>query len=205
MTSKKSVNEIIMKKLPEKGFIKNKGIDDTGLHKRPQMMQIVNYLENGQERMAYPDREAKFVRNHPFMTQLDFFDMQEDQHRAWETEVRKQEAQQVAAAGGGSAAVGAAAAPTPATRTTPAAAGSVLNMLLRGRNGAGTGGGGAAVVGAGAGTSGSGGSSGSGGASGSASRGIIAAVAAAAGRTTTSSTGDHPGSHQQVLRNTRGG
>ena len=84
MTSKKSVNEIIMKKLPEKGFIKNKGIDDTGLHKRPQMMQIVNYLENGQERVAYPDREAKFIRNHPFMTQLDFFDMQEDQERAWE-------------------------------------------------------------------------------------------------------------------------
>ena len=72
MTSKKSVNEIIMKKLPEKGFIKNKGIDDTGLRKKPQMMQIVNYLENGQERMAYPDREATFVRNHPFMTQLDF-------------------------------------------------------------------------------------------------------------------------------------
>ena len=60
----------------------NKGIDDTGLHKRPQMMQIVNYLENGQEKMTYPDREAKFVRNHPFMTQLEFFDMQEDQQRA---------------------------------------------------------------------------------------------------------------------------
>ena len=68
MTSKKSVSDIIMKNLPEKGFIKNKGIDDTGLRKKPQMMQIVNYLEEGQERMVYPDREATFVRNHPFMT-----------------------------------------------------------------------------------------------------------------------------------------
>ena len=84
MTSKKSVNEIIMKTMPEQGNKRNKGIDDTGLHKRPKMMQIVNYLENGQEKMTYPDREAKFVRNHPFMTQLDFFDMQEDQERAWE-------------------------------------------------------------------------------------------------------------------------
>ena len=67
--------------MPEKGNKINKGIDDTGLHKRPQMMQIVNYLENGQEKMTYPDREAKFIRNHPFMTQLDFFDMQEDQQR----------------------------------------------------------------------------------------------------------------------------
>ena len=89
MTSKKSVNDIVMKNLPEKGFIKNKGIDDTGLRKKPQMMQIVNYLENGQEKMTYPDREAKLIRNHPFMTQLDFFDMQEEQKRAWEGEQRK--------------------------------------------------------------------------------------------------------------------
>ena len=81
MTSKESVNKIIMKNMPDKAFIKNKGMDDTGLHKRPQMMQIVNYLENGQERMAYPDCEAKFIRNHPFMTH---FDMQEDQEREWE-------------------------------------------------------------------------------------------------------------------------
>ena len=119
MTSKKSVNEIIMKKLPEKGFIKNKGIDDTGLHKRPQMMQIVNYLENGQEKMNYPDREAKFVRNHPFMTQLDFFDMQDDQQRAWEENRRKQEAQQAAAAGGQSAALGAATRPPPPKQPPP--------------------------------------------------------------------------------------
>ena len=96
-------------------MIKNKGIDYTGLHKRPQMMQIVNYLENGQEKMTYPDREARFIRNHPFMTQLDFFDMQEDQERAWEGEKRKKEAEQVATEAGTSASLVAAttAAPPP--------------------------------------------------------------------------------------------
>ena len=100
--------------MPEKGMVKNKGIDATGLHKRPQMMQIVNYLENGQEKMTYPDREAKLIRNHPFMTQLDFFDMQEDQQRAWAGEERKKEAEQVATEEGASAAIGAATAPRPA-------------------------------------------------------------------------------------------
>ncbi len=47
------------------------------------MMQIVDYLEKGQERVRFPDREAKFIRNHPFMTQLDCFDMQDDQERKW--------------------------------------------------------------------------------------------------------------------------
>ena len=60
-------------------------VDHTGLHKRPQMEEIVSYLENGQEHVRYPDREAKFIRNHPFMTQLDFFDMLEDQERERES------------------------------------------------------------------------------------------------------------------------
>ena len=111
MTTRQSINEVIVKKLPEKGNTRNKGIDHAGLHKRPQMMQIVNYLENGQEKMTYPDREAKFIRNHPFMTQLDFFDMQEEQKRAWEGEQRKKEAEKTATEEGGSAAIGAATAP----------------------------------------------------------------------------------------------
>jgi hypothetical protein len=75
---------------------KNSEINYTGLRKRPQMEQIVDYLENGQERVQYPDREAKFIRNHPFMTQLDFFDMQEEEKKAWEEEKRKQEAKEIA-------------------------------------------------------------------------------------------------------------
>ncbi len=69
--------------------------NDTGLRKRPQMEQIVNYLNNGQEHAKFPDRKAKLIRNHPFMTQLDFFDMQEDQERAWEEQKREHEAERI--------------------------------------------------------------------------------------------------------------
>ncbi len=75
MFTKRNVHQIVIEKLPEKGNRISKGIDETGLRKRPQMEQ------NGQERVRFPDREAKFIRNDPFMTQLDFFDMQEDQER----------------------------------------------------------------------------------------------------------------------------
>ena len=87
---------MVKKMLPEKGNRINQAIDHTGLHKRPQMEQIVNYLANGQEHVRFPDREAKFVRNHPFMTQLDSFDMQDDQERAWEEQKREQEAKRLA-------------------------------------------------------------------------------------------------------------
>ena len=86
---------MITEQLPPKGRL-NKGIVYSGLHKRPQMEQLVDYLVNGQERMNFPDREAKQIRNHPFMTQLDFFDMQEEQQKAWADTVRKKEAQEVA-------------------------------------------------------------------------------------------------------------
>ena len=43
-----------------------------GLRRAPQMEEIVNYLANRQEKANFPDREAKQIRNHPFMTQLDF-------------------------------------------------------------------------------------------------------------------------------------
>ena len=46
--------------------------------------------------MRYPDREAKFVRNHPYMTQLDFFDMQDQQKKAWEEQVKDKEAADIA-------------------------------------------------------------------------------------------------------------
>ena len=72
MSLKRNVNEMVKKRLPEKGNRRNQAIDHTGLHKRPQIEQIVNYLANGQEHTKFPDREAKFIRNHPFMTQLDF-------------------------------------------------------------------------------------------------------------------------------------
>ena len=67
-----------------------------GLRREPQMEEIVNYLANHQETTKFPDRKAKQIRNHPFMTQFDFFDTNEDQKRAWEEEKRKQEVKEIA-------------------------------------------------------------------------------------------------------------
>ena len=86
---------MIAAKLPQK-----RATVSNGLRKRPQFEQIVNYIANDQETIKYPNRMAKQIRNHPFMTQLDFFDMQEDQHRMWEEQVRQREVVQLAGAMG---------------------------------------------------------------------------------------------------------
>ena len=86
---------MIAAKLPQK-----RATVSNGLRKRPQFEQIVKYITNGQETIKYPNRMAKQIRNHPFMTQLDFFDMQEDQHRSWEEQVWQREAAQLAGAMG---------------------------------------------------------------------------------------------------------
>jgi hypothetical protein len=76
-----------------------------GLHREPQMEEIVNYLANHQERMRFPDRQARQIRNHPFMTQLDFFDTNEEQKRAWEVQKRKEEVKEIATQSGTSEAM----------------------------------------------------------------------------------------------------
>ena len=80
-------------------------VDYGGLRREPQMEEIVNYLANHQERMRFPDRQAKQIRNHPFMTQLDFFDTNEEQKRAWEVQQRKQEVKEIAIQAGTSEAM----------------------------------------------------------------------------------------------------
>ena len=67
-----------------------------GLRREPQLEEIVNFLSYHQETTKFPDREAKQIRNHPFLTQLDFFDTNEDQKRAWEEEKRKEEVKEIA-------------------------------------------------------------------------------------------------------------
>ena len=79
--------------------------DYGGLRREPQMWEIVHYLENNQEKRSFPDRQAKFIRNHPFMTQLDFFDMQDEQAQAWEEQNRKERQKQVAESTGSSLAL----------------------------------------------------------------------------------------------------
>lgn len=56
------------------------------------MDQIVDYLESGQERVKFPDRFAKQIRNHPYLTQLDgegMFDMQQQQENAWKQQEKE--------------------------------------------------------------------------------------------------------------------
>jgi hypothetical protein len=69
------------------------------------MWEIINYLENNQDKARFPDREASFVRKHPYMTQLDFFDMQDEQALAWEEQNRKERQKEVAQQAGTSLAL----------------------------------------------------------------------------------------------------
>lgn len=73
-------------------MINNARIDYTGLRKRPTFEGIVDYLANKQEKTKYPDREAKQIRNHPYLTQLDgigMFEMQEQQENAWKEQEKE--------------------------------------------------------------------------------------------------------------------
>ncbi len=63
MSLKHEVNEMIAGKLPSGGNRIKNGSVTSGLRQRPQMEQIVKYLNFwlnfGQEKIKVPDREAK--------------------------------------------------------------------------------------------------------------------------------------------------
>ena len=46
------------------------GVKYAGLHKRDSYEGLIDYLENKQEKIKYPNREAKFVCNSPQYQQL---------------------------------------------------------------------------------------------------------------------------------------
>ena len=63
-----------------------------GLRRRPTFEGIVEYLTYGQETIRYPDRFAKIIRNHPYLTQLDgegMMEMQEQQENAWKQQEKE--------------------------------------------------------------------------------------------------------------------
>jgi hypothetical protein len=63
-----------------------------GLRRRPTFEAIVDYLTYGQETIRYPDRFAKIIRNHPYLTQLDgegMMEMQEQQENAWKQQEKE--------------------------------------------------------------------------------------------------------------------
>ena len=96
MSLKRNVAQMAKQRLPAKTDSHHSAAQMSGLRPRPQFEQIVDYLANGQDKVNFPDRQAKLIRNHPFMTQLDFFEMQDDQKKAWEDQKKKQELQDIA-------------------------------------------------------------------------------------------------------------
>ena len=72
----------------------------SGLRPRPQFEHIVDYLASGQERVHYPDRAAKQIRNHPYLTQLDFFETVDEQRKVWEEQRREEEINKLAGENG---------------------------------------------------------------------------------------------------------
>ena len=60
------------------------------------MEQLVSYLMHHQQKVKFPDRTATLVRNRRFMTQLDFFDVQEAQYMQWEDQQQHHAAAQAA-------------------------------------------------------------------------------------------------------------
>ena len=64
-------------------------INYKGLHKRKNYEQLLDYLQNTQDMIRYPDRFANQMRNHPYLTQFDSdeFGLMQDQQK----EIKKQE------------------------------------------------------------------------------------------------------------------
>jgi hypothetical protein len=74
-------------------------INYTGLRKRPTFEGFVDYLANRQETIRYPDRFAKQIREHPYLTQLDgegFLEVEEMDRMKAEGEYNEKLARQIA-------------------------------------------------------------------------------------------------------------
>ena len=74
----------------------------SGLRLRPTFEGIVDYIANGQETVKYPDRLAKFMRNHPYLTQLDgegVMEMQEQQENVWKEQEKEHRVKELSTKG----------------------------------------------------------------------------------------------------------
>ena len=70
----------------------------TGLRKRETYDEIIDYLANDQEIIRYPDRWAKRIREHPYLTQLDgegVNEMTEQQEAEWREHEKEQRVREV--------------------------------------------------------------------------------------------------------------
>ncbi len=94
MSFKRIVNEMVKQRLPATGNRRDQAIDQTGSHKRPQIEQIVDCLENGAR--EGPGPRSQVHQNSPLHDSAGFFEMQEEEQRACDELKRKQEAKQIA-------------------------------------------------------------------------------------------------------------
>ncbi len=62
-----------------------------GLRLRPTFDELVNYVEHDQDIIKYPDRIARLMREHPYLTQLDsegMFEIQDQQDAAMKDQLK---------------------------------------------------------------------------------------------------------------------
>ena len=65
-----------------------------GLRRRPTYDEVIDYLENDQPKVKYPDRRATFLRNSPYMTQFDgdsWIDLEEQENNINKERLRQLE------------------------------------------------------------------------------------------------------------------
>ncbi len=65
-----------------------------GLRKRPTYNQVVDYLENEQPKIKYPNRTASFLRNSPYLSQFDgdsWIDLEEQESNITKEQLKEAE------------------------------------------------------------------------------------------------------------------
>jgi hypothetical protein len=71
-----------------------------GLRKRPTYNQVVDYLENEQPKIKYPDRRATFLRNSPYLSQFDgdsWIDLEEQESNITKEQLKEAEIKRLSA------------------------------------------------------------------------------------------------------------
>ena len=69
-----------------------------GLRKRPTYNEVINYLENEQPKIKYPDRRATFLRNSPYLTQFDgdsWIDLDEQENNIAKEKLKEEEVKRI--------------------------------------------------------------------------------------------------------------
>ena len=73
------------------------------LRKRPTYNEVVNYLENEQPKIKYPDRRATFLRNSPYLSQFDgdsWIDLEEQEQDINKEKLKQLQVRELAASRG---------------------------------------------------------------------------------------------------------